>query len=112
MLNPFQKKSLQEKINPSIYNRKKIEPENKPNILKCFEHLNPEARVRASGRAYMSLCPFHGEDNPSFAMYEDSNSYYCFTCAVSGDSYNFLMVLLSLTFSAAKNYAEENGLFD
>lgn len=30
-------------------------------------------------------CPVHGEDTPSFRVYEDTNTFYCFGCGAGGD---------------------------
>jgi len=112
MLNPFQKSNL--KIaRPFEKTSGKNDPQNKPNIIACFEAvIGIEQKLRRSGRATTALCPYHGENNPSFAMYEDTNTFYCFTCGATGDSYNFLMEQLNCDFLAAKEYAEDNGLFD
>jgi DNA primase len=37
-----------------------------------------------------ALCPFHQERTPSFWVYKDTNSFYCFGCKVSGDSVEFV----------------------
>lgn len=34
-------------------------------------------------------CPFHNEDTPSFKVYLDTNSFYCFGCQASGDVIDF-----------------------
>lgn len=106
MLNPFQKTKL--KIKTSSF--KKIE--GKPDIIATFQHFFPENRLKRSHKATMSLCPIHGENNPSFAMYEDTNTYYCFSCKATGDSYNLIMEIENLDFKGALRYAEENNLYD
>lgn len=52
-----------------------------------------KTRKRATG-----LCPFHKEDTPSFTIYEDSNSYYCFGCNEGGDVIDFVMKTQNLSF--------------
>jgi 5S rRNA maturation endonuclease (ribonuclease M5) len=47
------------------------------------------ALKRKSG-ALMGCCPFHDESNASFAVYEDTQRYYCFGCGVSGDVIDFI----------------------
>ena len=42
--------------------------------------------LKRSGRAWMGRCPFHDDDKPSFAIYEDTDSYYCFGCEANGNS--------------------------
>ena len=106
MLNPFQKNKLKIKT-PSF---EKIE--SKPSIIKTFTHLYPDHELKRSHKATMSLCPIHGENNPSFAMYEDTNSYYCFSCQATGDSYTLIMELENLDFKGALQYVKDNDLYD
>lgn len=37
------------------------------------------------GRRLVGRCPFHEEARPSFTVYPDTHSYYCFGCHASGD---------------------------
>lgn len=114
MLNPYQRNEIYEQINKRFGRPfEKKRPEDKPNIVLCFESvMGSDYRIKKSGRAMLALCPFHGESNPSFAMYEDTNSYWCFTCGEKGDSYSFLMKQLNCDFPAAKQYAIDNSLFE
>ena len=32
------------------------------------------------GKDYVALCPFHSEKTPSFHVYTDTQSFYCFGC--------------------------------
>jgi DNA primase len=36
------------------------------------------------GRYIKSLCPFHGENIPSFVVYLDTLTYHCFACGAHG----------------------------
>lgn len=38
---------------------------------------------------FTGLCPFHSESTPSFTIFEESNSYYCFGCNAWGDAIDF-----------------------
>ena len=110
-LNPYQKRNL--KIaKPGSFSNAPIKDEDKPSIIACFENVMDDTTTRRSGRATMACCPFHGENHPSFAMYEDTNSYYCFTCGEKGDSFKFLMEMLEIGFKEAKEYAEAHNLYD
>ena len=106
MLNPFQKNKLKIKT-PSF---EKIE--RKPDIIKTFTHFYPNHKLKNSFKATMSLCPIHDERNPSFAMYEETNTYYCFSCQATGDSYTLIMKARNLNFKEALQYAKDNGLYD
>ena len=41
--------------------------------------------LKRSGRISKGLCPFHSEKTPSFTVYGDTSSFYCFGCQTGGD---------------------------
>ena len=47
-------------------------------------------KLHPHGRYYKTSCPtpHHEDKNPSCAIYPDTNTWYCFGCHASGDSYN------------------------
>lgn len=55
---------------------------------------------RVGGR-YVGLCPVHSERSPSFNVNEQSQTYHCFGCGVSGDAFAFLMEVDGYTFAGA-----------
>ncbi|MBQ6001562.1 MAG: DNA primase [Synergistaceae bacterium] len=57
--------------------------------------------LRRTRRGYSGLCPFHDEKTPSFHVYTDSQSYYCFSCHEAGDIFTFVMKKNGLTFQEA-----------
>ena len=46
--------------------------------------------LRRSGRNMVGLCPFHHEKTPSFNVYAENGSFYCFGCGVGGDVITFI----------------------
>ncbi len=60
--------------------------------------------MRKSGRTLIGLCPFHKEKNPSFYLYQETNSFYCFSCHRGGDSIRFVRLLHYFSFSGAIRY--------
>lgn len=40
--------------------------------------------MKRSGAAWVGKCPFHEDRKPSFAIYPDTDSYYCFACEATG----------------------------
>ena len=42
-------------------------------------------RLRAYGNRERGLCPLHEERSPSFTVYSDQQSFYCFGCNRGGD---------------------------
>ena len=41
--------------------------------------------LKRRGKNLIGLCPFHGEKTPSFTIYPENGSFYCFGCKVGGD---------------------------
>lgn len=60
-----------------------------------------EGQLRRSGRALVGVCPFHKDDNPSFAIYADTNSWYCFACGMGGDVIGFYQQSKKVDFKTA-----------
>jgi DNA primase len=59
----------------------------------------------------MGLCPFHSEKTPSFAVYPESNSFYCFGCGAGGDAVSFLMRMERLDYvEAVKALSQRVGM--
>lgn len=77
------------------------------NIRQSISLLSVVEKTRAvvrNGQVYRCLCPFHEERTPSFCIYEDSNSYYCFGCQAGGDVISFVMASSGLSFPEAVEY--------
>ena len=67
--------------------------------------------LRRSGRLLMGLCPFHNEKTPSFAVYPESSSFYCFGCGAGGDGVAFLMRMERLDYvEAVKALSQRVGM--
>ena len=66
---------------------------------------------RRQGRTCKGLCPFHNERTPSFTVYEDTQSFYCFGCGAGGDAVSFVMKIENLDYiEAVKKLAQRAGL--
>lgn len=61
-------------------------------------------RLRNSSNGYTCLCPLHPDKNPSFHIWKDSNSWFCWGCNCGGDSIKFAMCLHKMKFHEAVNY--------
>lgn len=106
MLNNYKRKGVFTKR--SLLKSEKI----KPSILLVYEDVySDQFHIKRSGKALMALCPIHPENNPSFALYEETNTGHCFSCGWSGDSYSLLMEKLNVNFIKAKYYAKRKGFF-
>lgn len=63
------------------------------------------------GRNMVGLCPFHNEKTPSFNIYTESNSFYCFGCGAGGNVINFIMRIENLDYiDAVKFLAQRAGM--
>ena len=68
-----------------------------------------KTRLIRSGRQWKACCPFHGEQTPSFYVYEDH--FHCFGCGAHGDAISFLMQSQGASFpEAVGQLAAEAGL--
>ena len=47
--------------------------------------------LKRAGTNLKGLCPFHSEKTPSFTVYPQNNSFYCFGCGAGGDQISFVM---------------------
>lgn len=67
--------------------------------------------LKRHGRNMVGLCPFHGEKTPSFNIYTENGSFYCFGCGVGGDVITFIMKIENLDYvEAVKFLAQRAGL--
>lgn len=57
--------------------------------------------LKRAGRNVKGLCPFHSEKTPSFTVYPDTQSFYCFGCGAGGDVISFLMRAENLDYPEA-----------
>ena len=78
------------------------------NIL---EFVSQCTSVVKKGCNYMGLCPFHSEKTPSFCVYTNTNSFYCFGCGVGGDIITFIMLAKKLSYKDSVEFlAEKLGI--
>ena len=64
----------------------------------------PYVTLRRRGRNMVGLCPFHGEKTPSFNIYTENGSFYCFGCGVGGDVISFIMRIENLDYVDAVKF--------
>src|SRR5437660_223371 len=63
--------------------------------------------LRVSGQNYKARCPFHEDRNPSFVVYRQTRTFYCFGCRGHGDVLSFLMRAEQLSFREALKVLRE-----
>lgn len=75
------------------------------------ELISSYVRLKKQGRISRGLCPFHVEKTPSFTVYSDTQSYYCFGCGAGGESITFIRNIENLSYYDAVQFlAEKVGL--
>ncbi len=57
--------------------------------------------VKKSGSAYVCICPFHDDRNPSMSINPHKGFYHCFSCGAGGDAIKFVMEYEKLTYPEA-----------
>jgi DNA primase len=55
-----------------------------------FDVVSSYVNLKRRGKNAIGLCPFHGEKTPSFYVYPESGSFYCFGCGAGGDVITFI----------------------
>lgn len=67
--------------------------------------------LKRRGKNLVGLCPFHNEKTPSFTVYPENGSFYCFGCGVGGDVFSFVKLIENLDYVDAIRYlAEKSGI--
>lgn len=73
--------------------------------------INSYVNLKRRGKNLIGLCPFHNEKTPSFTVYPESGSFYCFGCGVGGDVFTFTKLIENLDYmEAVKLLAERSGV--
>lgn len=73
--------------------------------------LSPYVALKRRGSNLVGLCPFHNEKTPSFTVFPENGSYYCFGCGKGGDIITFTMDIEKLDYiDAVRRLAEKAGL--
>lgn len=63
--------------------------------------------LKRRGRILTGLCPFHSEKTPSFTVYPETQSYYCFGCGSGGDVITFIKNIENLDYIESVRYLAE-----
>ncbi len=67
--------------------------------------------LKQRGRTRVGVCPFHSEKTPSFTVYPETQSFYCYGCGVGGDVITFTMKMDNLDYiDAVKELAQRSGM--
>lgn len=67
--------------------------------------------LRRRGKNLVGLCPFHNEKTPSFTVYPENGSFYCFGCGAGGDVITFISLIENLDYmEAVRLLADRSGI--
>ena len=67
--------------------------------------------LKRAGSNYNGLCPFHSEKTPSFTVFPDNQSFFCFGCEAGGDAFTFIMRTENLDYKGAIEFlAKRSGV--
>ena len=73
--------------------------------------LSSYVQLKRRGKNLVGLCPFHSEKTPSFTVYPENNSFYCFGCGAGGDVVTFVRRMENLDYVEAVRFlAQRAGL--
>ncbi len=68
--------------------------------------------LKRRGKNLIGLCPFHNEKTPSFTVYPESDSFYCYGCGKGGDQFTFVKLAENLDYiEAVKLLADRSGVY-
>jgi len=79
--------------------------------VNIVEVIGDYTKLRQSGRTWRGPCNLHGGDGPNLAVYEETQSFYCFVCGNGGDVFDFVQMAEGVKFREAYlRLAAANGL--
>ncbi len=81
------------------------------NAADIVEVISDYVDLKKAGKDYRGLCPFHGDNDPSFYVSPQKEIFYCFGCATGGSVFSFLMKMENLTFvEAVRKVSQRYGV--
>ncbi|MGE6629272.1 DNA primase [Bacillus sp. NPDC077027] len=76
------------------------------------EVIGEYVQLRKQGRNYFGLCPFHGENTPSFSVSADKQIFHCFGCGAGGNVFSFLRQMEGYSFYEAVSHLADKYHID
>ncbi|MEC3605977.1 DNA primase [Bacillus glycinifermentans] len=76
------------------------------------EVIGEYVQLRKQGRNYFGLCPFHGENTPSFSVSGEKQIFHCFGCGAGGNVFSFLRQIEGYSFSEAVTHLADKYHID
>jgi DNA primase len=72
-------------------------------LVSIEQFIGRSVPLHRSGQNWTGRCPFHEDRQPSFVVFPQTQTFYCFGCQAHGDLITFLMRAENLTFPEALN---------
>lgn len=88
-------------VRPQKRSSKNSEPLRIKSLVRIEDIIQQYVLLNRTGRTFGGRCPFHEDRHPSFVVYPESQSFYCFGCHAHGDVLTFIMRVEHLTFPEA-----------
>ncbi len=63
------------------------------NSVDIVDVIGEYVQLKKQGRNLTGLCPFHGENTPSFSVSPEKQLYHCFGCGAGGNAFSFIMAI-------------------
>jgi DNA primase len=63
------------------------------NSVDIVDVIGEYVQLKKQGRNLIGLCPFHGENTPSFSVSPEKQLYHCFGCGAGGNAFSFIMAI-------------------
>lgn len=76
------------------------------------EVIGDYVQLKKQGRNYFGLCPFHGENTPSFSVSSDKQIFHCFGCGAGGNVFSFLRQMEGYSFTEAVSHLADKYQID
>lgn len=81
------------------------------NSVDIVDVISEYVQLKKQGRNLIGLCPFHGENTPSFSVSAEKQLYHCFGCGVGGNTLSFIMAIEGFEFiEAVKHLAKRANI--
>jgi DNA primase len=73
--------------------------------------IGEQLALKAKGREYLGLCPFHNDHKPSMCVVPHKQIFHCFSCGAGGDALRFVMDYHKMSFrEALQHLADRAGI--
>jgi hypothetical protein len=111
---PVSKTPSKQTYNSSLINSSvKNQAEQIKKVISIADVIGQYLPLRSSSTKFVGCCPFHDDKVPSFTVYPETQTFYCFGCRAYGDVITFIQKVERMTFTQAleilKHLSHESG---